>query len=253
VAPGDYYVYAVVSDSAGAPAFDYAPGVVHVSPRVVARRVFYNNSAFDGRDPAANAADDGAIDTHKSALLPGRHASLANVTGYTAGINGVMIDLAGLSPAAAGAITADDFDFKVGAGGRSGWAVAPRPATVAVRPGAGLNGAARVTLTWPDRSIRNTWLQVTVKADPHTGLTRPDVFYFGNLVGKTGGPGSPLRLGAQDLLALRRNLSTAAAYPSNTSDVNHDGKINALDFAAVRSNLLRVLQSVDSGLSRTSA
>jgi hypothetical protein len=246
VAPGDYYVYAIVSDAVGLPAFDYAPGVVHVAPRVVKRQVFYNNSAFDGHDPAANAADDGALDTHKSALVPGRRATFANITGYTAGINGVMVDLAGLSPAAAGAITADDFDFKIGAGGRSGWAPAARPATVAVRPGAGLNGAARVTITWPDRSIRNTWLQVTVKADAHTGLAHPDVFYFGNLVGKTGAPGSPLRLGARDLLAIGRSLSSTAVYASNVADVNHDGKVNSLDLAATRSNLLRILQPIDS-------
>jgi hypothetical protein len=245
VAPGDYYVYAVVSDAVGVPAFDYAPGVVHVAPRVVKRQLFYNNSAFDGHDPAANAADDGAIDTHKSGLLPGRRATFANVSGYTGGINGVMVDLAGLSPAAAGAITADDFDFRVGAGGRSGWTAAPPPSSIVVRPGAGLNGAARVSITWPDRSIRNTWLRVTVNADARTGLAHPDVFYFGSLVGKTGGPGSPLRLGAQDLLAVRRALSSVAAYASNAADLNHDGKVNAFDLAATRANLLRVLQPVD--------
>src|SRR5439155_1671010 len=178
--PGDYHVYAVVSDTIGAPALAYAPGIVHVAPRVVDRQVFYNNSAFDGRDVAANAADDKAIDTRKRALLPGRRATFENVTGYSSGINGIMIDLAGLSAGAAGAITAADFDFKVGAGGNPGsWTAAPRPSAVLVRPGAGLGGAARVSITWPDRAVRNEWLQVTVKADSHTGLTRPDVFYFG--------------------------------------------------------------------------
>src|SRR5204863_3244978 len=143
-------------------------------------------------------------------------------------------------------ITVNDFDFKVGAGGRSTWTAAPRPLGLLVRPGAGLNGAARVSITWPDRAIRNQWLQVTVKADANTGLTRPDVFYFGNLVGKTvGNPSggqSLLRTGALDLLALRRTLPTVGAEVGDPADVNHDGRINALDLAAVRLNLLRVLR-----------
>src|SRR5687768_14015394 len=38
---------------------------------VVGRWVFYNNSAFDGNDPAANAADDAAVAPDKVAALPG--------------------------------------------------------------------------------------------------------------------------------------------------------------------------------------
>jgi hypothetical protein len=252
VAPGDYHVYAIVSDSTGSPGFAYAPGVVHVAPRVVARRVFYNNSAFDGHDPAATAADDGAIDPRKRALLPGGRAAFENVTGNLAGINGIAVDLAGVPAGAAGGITADDFDFKVGAGGRSPWTAAPRPSMVLVRPGAGLNGATRVAIVWPDRAIRNQWLRVTVMADARTGLARPDVFYFGNLVGKTvgslSGVRSSLRTSALDLLAFRRSLPTARAEVGDPADVNHDGRINALDLAAVRSNLLRVLQPPDDTL-----
>ena len=32
-----------------------------LTPEVVGRHVFYNNSAFDGNDPSANAADDAAV------------------------------------------------------------------------------------------------------------------------------------------------------------------------------------------------
>ena len=45
---------------------------------VADRHVFYNHSAFDGRDGAANARDDGALATDKQALLPGGIASFAN-------------------------------------------------------------------------------------------------------------------------------------------------------------------------------
>jgi hypothetical protein len=50
-----------------------------------------------GRGDAAaarHAADDGAIAPDKSALLPGGTGRFANVTSYTRGINGVMVDVA---------------------------------------------------------------------------------------------------------------------------------------------------------------
>ena len=68
---------------------------------VVARHVFYNNSAFDGRNPAAGPSDDAAVASNLSPLLPGDTATLDNVSGYTGGINGVMIDIADLPANAA--------------------------------------------------------------------------------------------------------------------------------------------------------
>ena len=61
--------------------------------------------SFDGNDPAANAADDAAIATDKTALLPGQTATFANYTSYSRGINGIMVDIAGLP----GNVTANDF------------------------------------------------------------------------------------------------------------------------------------------------
>ena len=54
---------------------------------VVGRNVFYNNSRFDGNDPRATAADDYAIATDKSALLPGQTAKFGNYTSFRGGIN----------------------------------------------------------------------------------------------------------------------------------------------------------------------
>ncbi len=85
-------------------------GVVANSPaQVVGRYIFYGDSAFDGNIPAPND-DDTAIATDKTALLPGQTATFANITSYNKGINGVMIDIAGLS----GTPTASDFAFSVG-------------------------------------------------------------------------------------------------------------------------------------------
>ncbi|MCK4276210.1 MAG: right-handed parallel beta-helix repeat-containing protein, partial [Phycisphaerae bacterium] len=150
---------------------------------VAGRHVFYNNSAWDGNDPAANAADDAAIATDKTALLPNQVATFANYTSYLRGINGVMVDIDGL----AGTPTASDFEFKVGNDNNPGaWPTGPAPTSVAVRAGAGAGGSDRITIIWADNAIEKQWLQVTVLATANTGLATNDVFYFGNAIGETG-------------------------------------------------------------------
>src|SRR5580698_7642731 len=59
-----------------------------VEASVVDEQIFYNDSAFDGNSTAANAADDAAIATDKTPLLPGQTAGFANYTSYSRGING---------------------------------------------------------------------------------------------------------------------------------------------------------------------
>ena len=105
-------------------------GSLHSS--VVGRHVFYNNSAFDERDAAANEGDDAAIDRAKQALMPGAKASFANYTSYSRGINGIMIDIWNL----AADPTVEDFAFRVGnSNDPSQWHRAPAPASITVRPG----------------------------------------------------------------------------------------------------------------------
>src|SRR5215217_1542271 len=131
---------------------------------VAGRAAFYNISSFDGNGPATAAADDAALAADKSALLPGGTASFANVTGYSRGINGLVVDVAGRA-AGTPAPTAADFEFRVGNDNNPGaWPLSSAAATVTVRPGAGADGSDRVTVTFPDGAIKNTWLQVTVKA-----------------------------------------------------------------------------------------
>ncbi len=155
-----------------------------VSVEVVDRHVFYNNSAFDGNSAAINSADDNAIAADKTALLPGQSATLANYTSYSRGINGLMVDIAGLPT---DHLTAADFEFRVGNSNTpTAWTTAAAPTSISVRLGAGVSGSARVEIIWPDGAIQKEWLQVTVKATPNTGLTTADVFYFGNAVGETG-------------------------------------------------------------------
>ena len=209
---------------------------------VAGRQVFYNRSAFDGNDPAANAADDGAIPADKQVLLPGGAASFANVTSYTRGINGVMVDVEGLPTGDLSGTSPAWVSVKLGTGGDpSAWSGGPRPNVAAVRRGAGVNGSDRVTLIWNDLVIRNTWMQVTIQATPETGLAAPDVFYVGNLVGETGDAATaPFRVNALDLSAVKRGLNTDAPITGRL-DFDRNGRVNALDLAATRSLLNRGL------------
>jgi hypothetical protein len=204
---------------------------------VAGRHVFYNNSAFDGRSAEATAADDGAVAADKQALLPGQAASFDNVTSYSRGINGVIVDLAGL-PATA-QLSAADFDVQVGGG--STWKPGPAP-SVNVRRAAGAGGSDRVTLAWPDGVLKNTWLRVTVEANANTALVAPDVFAFGNLAGETGDtpPGRPHAVTVLDFNRTRAAIFSDAPVTSRF-DHNRDGRVSALDLAVVRSNLARRL------------
>lgn len=205
---------------------------------VVGRHVFYNHSAYDGRDPAATAADDAAVAPNKSALLPGQTASFSNVTSYSRGINGVMVDLENVPEAAT--VTAANFAFALGKGDGA-WADGPAPAAVMLRRGAGVNGSDRVTLTWGDGQILNRWLRVSFT--PGTGSATPinqDVFYFGNLRGETGDVAkgaTAVAVTPLDALRTRRAMNRPAALNS-AYDHNRDGRVNVLD---------RIVSSVSGG------
>jgi beta-glucanase (GH16 family) len=214
---------------------------------VVDRHVFYNNGIYDGQRAAAEAADDDAIAPDKTALLPGERMSLANYTSYSRGLNGIMVDVAGL-PAGA-TITAEDLDFRVGnSADPADWDAAPAPSSVTVRDISGPDApdgqaVSRISVTWSSRAINNTWLQVTVAANADTGLGKPDVFYFGNLMGETGGAStSGAIVTPADVALVRQNLSRPAAI-GGTLDFDRDGRVGRSDVWVVRSNVGKALFS----------
>jgi len=206
---------------------------------VVGRQIFYNDSFFDGNDSAINASDDGAIATDKTAYLPGDGlATFANITGYAKGINGIMIDIQGL--AAPGSITAADFSFAVGADNTPGtWAAAPVPSAVAVATGAGISGSDRITITWANDTIEDTWLEVQVLSTINTGLVAPDVFFFGNKVGDTTDPAVGtmfVTLAASDGGAIIANTGFLVGI-TNRFDINKDNHVTlAADRGVVLAN-----------------
>jgi len=247
-------VYWIDGMVAGSPAWDFITPVWKIvedrtlpylawQSLVIDRHVFYNGSAFDGGDPLPGQADQAAIATDKDALLPGRTAGLVNYTSYSRGINGIMVDIANLP----GIPTADDFEFRAGNDDDPrGWRIVAEVPGVDVRPGHGVSGSDRVTIVWPDNTIRNEWLQVKVLRTANTGLADGDVFYFGNTPGESGNSASEARVNAVDVL-LARNHPHGTTFPASVTsryDFNRDKRVNATDMLIARGNQTHLLNGL---------
>ena len=197
------------------------------TPTVIGRYLFYNNSGFDGYDLAVNDADDAAIDATKQALLTGQTATFANYSSYARGLNGIMLDIAGLT----NTLTQSDFVFTVGNDqSPASWSPAPTPTAILMRPLPGINHSTRVEITFNDNAIQNQWLRITLKGGQgsNSGLAHNDVFYFGNAIGESGDSPSSARVDVLDALAARA-AATPNALVSNPCDFNRDGLVNTDD------------------------
>lgn len=211
------------------------PGLAGLPTRIVSggRRIFYKGSGLGGDGLSADAADDAALATDKSALLPGQTASFANITSYPFGITGLMIDVEALPED----ITDSDIQVKLGNSQTPAtWGNAPTP-TVTVRRGAGAGGSDRVTLAWASGAIQNQWVQTTIKATPQSGLAADDVFYFGNSIGDTGNSATNFEVNAVDVTATRLNVSFDPVPVTSPFDISRDGSVNSTDVVYVRLNL----------------
>jgi len=153
-----------------------------------------------------------------------------------------MVDLA--SPAVTP--SADDFLFQVGNDSNpADWTPITSPVSVDVREGAGVDSSDRVALVWPDNTIRNTWLQVTVLAD-RLGMAEDDVFYFGNAVGEAGNSTSNTQVTTADLLLARnnpRNFLNPAPIKFDF-DYNRDQRVNVTDVLPARNNATNFLTAL---------
>jgi hypothetical protein len=242
--------YAPSDDFEGTPrpqgaAFDIGAHELAGAPSIAARWIFYNNCAWDGDDPSANASDDDAIATDKSPLQIGHKATFANYTSYSRGINGIMVDIANL-PATP---TAGDFEFSVGNDNDpEAWVAAPAPVSISVRPGAGAGGSHRVTIIWADNDIEKEWLEIKTLATANTGLTQDDVFYFGNAVGDCANSSDNTYVDAADRLICRANLNPGFPNPepiTSDCDFNRDKAVDASDRLIARANTTWFLNALN--------
>ncbi len=189
---------------------------------VLDRQLFYNNSVFDTGD---GKTDDDAIAIEKVALLPGMTPTPANYSSYSQGINGIMVDIAGLADP--NSLDDNDFQFRVGhVDDPQSWQPTDPPSEVDVRLDAGVGGSDRVTLAWDEGAVTGGWLEVTVLVTDNTGLTEPDVFYFANMPGDADGNGTT---DVRDFMVWNVNKFTDGTTPEQ-GDFNCDGVTDVRDF-----------------------
>ncbi len=204
---------------------------------IVNSRFFYNNSGYESTDGVS-----AALDSSRSFLRPGTTSattSAANIINYTRGINGVVLDIAGLVGTS---LNASDFVFRVAPAEASGvvnpslWASAPVPTTIDVTPGTSTT-AARVRLEWPDNAIENTWLQIIVQANSNTGLVNREVYYLGHALGDVDRSSSPYRVSTGDVTLVRTSVGNAIVSVSDARDVDKDRRISTNDVSFVRARV----------------
>jgi hypothetical protein len=238
VVRGTQYFYVVKAiDLAGASPPSNELNVTAPVPTIVANSVFYNGSSFDGQNGSSNLTDTVAVATNKQALLPGQTATFQNVTDYSKGINGIIIDVANLDNLP----RFEDFSFRVGNDSNpAAWLNAPAPTIINVYPGRGPGGSTQITIIWADNAVQNEWLQVAVLANAHTGLASDDVFYFGNLIGATGASDTSTNavVGAADVASIVAHPHSpfSKAAITDVNDINRDGQVNANDAILARNN-----------------
>jgi len=208
------------------------PGLAEDSPPVAAQ-VYYKGSTF------ASSSVPAALDPIKRPLQPGitsRTTTFTNVSSYTRGLNGLVLDVAGL---VGSNLTSADFIFRMAPAGTSGavtpanWPTAPVPTSINITSASPL-APARVRLEWANNAIQDTWLQVIVKANNNTGLTVPQVFYLGSAVGEVNGA-APYRVTGADLSAVLAAVSTSTVSINDARDVDKSGRVSGSDLSVVLS------------------
>jgi PhoPQ-activated pathogenicity-related protein len=215
---------------------------------VAGRHIFYNASAFDGNNGAINAAaDQAALAIDKTPYIPnGATAVAANVTSYSRGINGIMVDLTagGNHPAINLGNISSNFEFRVGNNNTPAtWSLAPAPSAVSVLPGGGTSGADRVEITWANGVVKNQWLQVKVLANATTGLSDlgggvGDWFFWGNKIGDSGTASPSGAFGTDSTDAAQVFASIGGGKPiTDLRDYNRDGTVTSTDAAVVFGNI----------------
>ncbi len=154
------------------------------------QQIYYRGSSFAQNGNNVQAA----LDTTKVLARSGpgsQQLSFANLINTTRGINGLVLDVAGL---VASSLTASDFVFRMSPTGTfnenanppSSWTAAPDPTGIFVTPGTATT-PARVRLEWADNAIANRWLQLQLIASSNTGLDTTAVYYVGHLQGEVNG------------------------------------------------------------------
>jgi len=183
-----------------------------------------------------------SLATDKVPLLPGQSSTYANYTNYNRGLNGLVVDVVGLPATVTETQLAASLQFANWNGiAAAGFVALPLAAvpTVSIVQG-GVAGSRRVQITFPDNTVQNTWLRVTVLANSDTLLAANDVFYFGNVIGELniGNTATRLRVNGQDVALILANQSPGAnsVNVTNIFDLDRNGRVNGLDYSILLAN-----------------
>lgn len=204
--------------------------VVNAAVAVTRATVYYKGSAFASGGVDA-ALDTSAVNKLVKANNTSQTMTFGNISNYSRGLNGLVFDVAGL---VATTLTAADFEFRIGNSNTpSTWASAPAPSLIQVTPASGTT-PARIRIEWPDNAIKNTWLQVVLKANANTGLAAPQTYYVGHALGEVTGSGSFVRLTVGDVAAVKGAVSAAVVSINDPRDINKDRRVTVGDVALVK-------------------
>ncbi|MFW6155433.1 MAG: dockerin type I domain-containing protein [Planctomycetota bacterium] len=179
-------------------------------------------------------SDPLTIAGNKAALLPGQLADYANITNKMSGLGGIAVDIVGLG----GPLDHSDFIFRAGNSmSPSLWEPVSEAPTVSVLASGGAAGSDRVAVAFGTDVVRDRWLEITVRANEATGLSSPDVFYFGNLAGDVTGD---LFVTPIDVLTVVNFLNANGAQfvgVDSPLDVTGDGHVSPLDSLLINDEL----------------
>jgi len=202
-------------------------------------KVYYKGSTFAG------TSVDAALDTSKALVKSGPGSlqlSYENLINSSRGINGIVLDVAGLVGTS---LATADYTLRVSPTGAfneaanppSGWAAAAAPSLIDVVAG-GTTAPSRVRFEWPDNAIANRWLQIRILPTTNTGLREAQTFYIGHLLGETTGT---LTLGSYlvqvaDLNQIVPEVGKVANVV-NKFDITKNGLIQVSDITAMRARV----------------
>jgi enterochelin esterase-like enzyme len=164
---------------------------------------------------------------------------LENLINSKQGINGVAFEIQGLSETVN--FSSDDFIFQCSPTGAfdaetnppANWQAAPAPMSISVSPGM----STRLLIEWPDESIMNRWLRITLLANEKTGLEEPAIYYIGHLLGENTGPNAGFfAVSFADVAPIRAEVGQNADASSIT-DIDKSGTVTFSDISTMRGNV----------------
>lgn len=162
---------------------------------------------------------------------------LLNLINTSQGINGLRFDIDGLPVA----LSTSDFVFQwspqgtfvEGSNPPANWQTAPSPSSI----NSTLASPSQVLMQWPDGTIMNRWLRITILSNTNTGLSEPEVYYVGHLLGETTGPTAGVFTVSFADIAEIRGAVGQTVDSSNVWDVDKSGIVAFSDINAMRQNV----------------